>query len=73
MARPGTGSGRGAPRALRPGDLPEHLADDVDVGGEAGAAPPSWRIMFSGQCQRAVSETNSSASGQVLSPCPLLQ
>ena len=28
----------------------------------SGAAPPSWRIMFSGQCHRAVSETNSSAS-----------
>ena len=28
--------GGGARRALRPGDLPQHLADDVDVGGEAG-------------------------------------
>ena len=36
MARPGTGTGPGARRALRPGDLPQHLADDVDVGGEAG-------------------------------------
>ena len=26
----------GGPRALDPGDLPQHLADDVDVAGEAG-------------------------------------
>ena len=28
----------------------------------SGSAPASWRIMFSGQCHSAVSETNSSAS-----------
>ena len=48
LRRGGTRGPRGGAAASGPGELPEHLADDVDVGdqrGVGGDEPQAWRAL----------------------------